>query len=905
MHRRSAMKRLLALAAVFALALGFFTPFASADAPAAAPLTAGSARNGMVRVRLSSLGAPAVLNLTVYGSYTVNGQSEKQIASGSKVTVRYDKASGALSLTCGGVTANMGASFKLRRHAADGQNGVKIAQGRVPGNLYPGDFLFTVRNGTYYIIAYVYMEDYLCGVLPYEMGASSPLEALKAQAIAARTYTMRAMQHASSTLYDVVDTTQDQVYSGTPSASTACTQAVNATKGIALQSGSSFAATYYTASNGGQTESIKNIWGTSGYAYLSVKDDPYDLQNPDARKTSFFVSASGVQQNAKLQSLLARKAASAFGAEAVLTGVTAVTPHTPKYPAPSKLYTKLDFSVTYQKDGGSRAGVLTFNIFSELEGPLGMSINSGKNELWSVSPAVGGFTVNARRYGHGLGMSQRGAMQMAKMGYSCAQILGFYFAGCTQVQYSLTRSILSPVVSGQESREQVTAETPAPIETDAPAQGEILARVNTQKGSLNLRVSPSSSARVLRTIPQYEVISVLEKGDSWCKSVYGGTEGYVMTAFLSFQAGPAGASPTPDAASPTPTPTPSATSAESAPLARVNTQKGSLNLRVSPSSSARVLRTIPQYEVISVLEKGDSWCKTVYGGTEGYVMTAFLTFQAGPAGASPTPIAASPTQAPSATPAPSAATAWVNTPQGSLNLRLYARDTAKVLLTIPQYETVSVHETGSVWCRVTYHGVTGWAMTRFLSFDGAAPTPAPAPIAPSPTPAVTPVPAPSAATAWVNTPQGSLNLRLYARDTAKVLLTIPQYETVSVHETGSVWCRVTYRGVTGWVMTRFLSFNGAAPTPAPAGSPAPAAGGSVPLDPTLRTLREPIVGRIMPTDKRLNLREGCSTAARVILEMPKYEFLTIYAVGDTWCQVEYGGRTGYCMTKYLEYRLYE
>ena len=90
----------------------------------------------------------------------------------------------------------------------------------------------------------------------------------------------------------------------------------------------------------------------------------------------------------------------------------------------------------------------------------------------------------------------------------------------------------------------------------------------------------------------------------------------------------------------------------------------------------------------------------------------------------------------------------------------------------------------------------------------------------------------------------------------------------------------------------------------PAVTPAPAAS-SVPLDPTLRTLREPVVGRIMPTDKRLNLREGCSTAARVILEMPKYEFLTIYAVGDTWCQVEYGGREGYCMTKYLEYRLYE
>ena len=63
-----------------------------------------------------------------------------------------------------------------------------------------------------------------------------------------------------------------------------CKAAVDATKGIVAKNGASFTATYYTASNGGQTESIKNAWGSSGYAYLAVKDDPYDLANPDSRK---------------------------------------------------------------------------------------------------------------------------------------------------------------------------------------------------------------------------------------------------------------------------------------------------------------------------------------------------------------------------------------------------------------------------------------------------------------------------------------------------------------------------------------------------------------------------------------------------------------------------------------------
>ena len=788
-------KRLLSVLIALCLLTGL-RPFARAEGLASAPLQAGNIQNGMVRVRLSSLGAFSTLNLTVLGSYTINGQSAQEIGGGASATVQFNSATGQWTLKVGGTSRNMGTSFRLCRHETSGQNGIKIAQGRSPGNLYPGDFQFIARGGsgsyTPWVVAHIYMEDYLYGVLPYEMGNSSGMEALKAQAVAARTYTMRAMSGAASALYDVVDTTADQVYSGTPSGSANCKAAVDATKGIVLKNGSSFTATYYTASNGGQTEIPKNAWGSGGPSYLAVKDDPYDLANPDSRKVSFFVKSQGAQSSATLGRLLDQKAAAKFGAGASVTGVSSVTPHTPKYAAPSRAYTKLDFAVSYTRNGETGFGTLTFDIFSELEGPLGMNITTASCELWSVTQASGGFTVTARRYGHGIGMSQRGVLYMAQMGYAYDQILAFYFEGCTRVEYTLTRSILSPVVDGQYTQ-QVIPETPAALTTPAPEQAEaVYAWVNTVNGSLNLRESPRDNAKVLRTIPKGERVPVYERGASWCKTAYGGNTGYVMTKFLSFSAAPAL----------TPTPAPSASAASAS--AQVTTVSGSLNLREKADSAARVLCTIPQYTILPVLESGGVWCKTVYGGYSGYVMTRYLTF---------------------------------------------------------------------------------------LSGTGVSPASTPAP---TPAPVQTPAPS-SGLTAWVETPGGSLNLRKEARDSAKVLRTIPQGDAVSVLQRGDTWCQVAYNGQTGYVMTRYLRFGEtAAPTPAPHAG-----------EEDLRVLDQPIVGRVMSTSRSLNLRQACSTDAKVLTEMPRFDSLLITAVGDTWCAVEYEGLSGYCMTKYLEFDLYE
>ena len=158
----------------------------------------------------------------------------------------------------------------------------------------------------------------------------------------------------------------------------------------------------------------------------------------------------------------------------------------------------------------------------------------------------------------------------------------------------------------------------------------------------------------------------------------------------------------------------------------------------------------------------------------------------------------------------------------------------------------------------------------------------------------------------MTTASGSLNLRAAARDTARVLTTIPQNAVVTVLIYGAAWTQVRYNGQTGYVMTKFLTLldgqpaQPVQPSPVPAATPAPAPAGAEALTP----LQTPVQGRVMSTSRSLNLREAASTDARVITEIPKYDFVLITAVGDTWCAVEYEGMSGYCMRRYLEFSLY-
>ena len=145
------------------------------------------------------------------------------------------------------------------------------------GNRYRGSFLLDVVDGKLRVIDIVGLEQYLWGVVPSEMPSNWALEALKAQAVAARSYALAT--RAIGAPFDVYPDTRSQMYLGVDHESPAATAAVNATKGkVALYDGK-VATTFFYSTSGGQTESSADWTGTA-VPYLVSVADPYDTLSP-------------------------------------------------------------------------------------------------------------------------------------------------------------------------------------------------------------------------------------------------------------------------------------------------------------------------------------------------------------------------------------------------------------------------------------------------------------------------------------------------------------------------------------------------------------------------------------------------------------------------------------------------
>ena len=129
------------------------------------------------------------------------------------------------------------------------------------------------------VVNVVDVDLYLRGVVPSEMPKTWALEALKAQAVAARSYALSHL-HASAA-FDVYSDTRDQVYLGIPHEAPATTAAVNATaKQVALYKGK-VASTYFFSTSGGRTASVQDLYPDSPpIPYLVSVSDPYDSISP-------------------------------------------------------------------------------------------------------------------------------------------------------------------------------------------------------------------------------------------------------------------------------------------------------------------------------------------------------------------------------------------------------------------------------------------------------------------------------------------------------------------------------------------------------------------------------------------------------------------------------------------------
>ncbi len=315
--------------------------------------------------------------------------------------------------------------------------------------------------------------------------------------------------------------------------------------------------------------------------------------------------------------------------------------------------------------------------------------------------------------------------------------------------------------------------------TSVSSSGSTTARVQTTGGTLTLRQSQSTSAKALAYIPNLTVLTVTKKGSKWSKTTYNGKTGYVLTGYLNFNYSTAAAAPI----------------VNTSTSARVQTTGGTLTLRQSQSTSAKALAYIPNLTVLTVTEKGSKWSKTTYNGKTGYVLTSYLHFNY------TTSYTATPSPTPTAAPMNTVLTATVKTTGGTLTLRKSQSTSAAALKYIPNTTVLTVNEKGSKWSKVTYDGKTGYVLTSYLTFNNAKVVTA----SPSPTPAQGSFV--DGLTATVKTTGGTLTLRLTRSTSAKALKLIPNKTVLTVQSVGDTWCKVTYDGKTGYVLTSYLIFG--------------------------------------------------------------------------------------------------
>lgn len=131
---------------------------------------------------------------------------------------------------------------------------------------YRGEFIIENRGGNLVVINNLPLEDYLLGVVPAEMPSKWSYEALKAQAIAARSYAVANRGKRASRGYDLKDTPEDQAYGGASSETASTNSAVIETKGVVITYNQKVIPAYYSASAGGHTVNAGAVWN---------KDLPY------------------------------------------------------------------------------------------------------------------------------------------------------------------------------------------------------------------------------------------------------------------------------------------------------------------------------------------------------------------------------------------------------------------------------------------------------------------------------------------------------------------------------------------------------------------------------------------------------------------------------------------------------
>jgi stage II sporulation protein D len=268
----------------------------------------------------------------------------------------------------------------------------------VDGRRYRGSIEIVVHGQSLWIINHLPLEEYLYGVLPEEMPTDWPAEALKAQAVAARTYALYLKGQSKQALYDLKASTVSQVYRGVVAEKASSNKAIDDTRGEILTYEQRPIIAYFHSNSGGHTEDAKNVWGIN-IPYLVGIPDPDSLK-PMNQNWHYTVSFDEMQR--RLNPLIPSS--------------QRITRIEPQHKSPSGRLRSLLLHTSRKKYS------INSNAFRIRLGE--QKIKSTLFDIYADDIAV---VLKGRGYGHGVGMSQWGARYMAIAGKSYKDILQRYY----------------------------------------------------------------------------------------------------------------------------------------------------------------------------------------------------------------------------------------------------------------------------------------------------------------------------------------------------------------------------------------------------------------------------------------------------------------------------------------------
>lgn len=833
-----------------------------------------------VKVKLTTNNA-TVLTIGTTGSYFIR---ENGVAfSGGTLTVRSNGGSLVVSHSAYG-DIYTGASCSIMRANMERTAGfLSLNSRKYLGHLH----LRATYGGYIQAVNEVPMAHYLYGVVGYEMSELTfGMEALKAQAIAAKCYVINQMDGGE---YHIGDTSADQVYRGYNASYNNVIAAVDSTINQVLVCNGSIIRSYFAASNGGETNLPSYAWVGQGRsdAGFGVALDPADLANAYSKKEVVRIPINTAGSlSAPLHRLILEKAGAALGVG--VSGIEAinyVSTETPAFGGVTRNLTTCTMSVVVTDGMGAQYQTsFTFRL-SELYA-RGV-VTDGTLRIYWGEQVGNQYNIYHLRYGHGVGLSQRGAQQRANEGQNYQQILAFYYP---QASLSSTDMIQPPSdpVNALAGQTPVTGVSPVPVTTPAPVNGAPAAiaygRINYP--DTNYRSGPSTDYPSFGKLQTGEALLVYGESGNWYAVGVNGVQAFVYKQYVDLTG-------TPAASAATSAPAVNAAPAAAAPavLGIGVLKSGGVNFRTGASTSARSLGRFDKGDVVQVLGQEGSWLYVCIENVYGYVSGNYVQVQSTAAQATPAPVTQPANAVSPDVPAAIAQQGMLTT--SNVSFRQGPSTATPSLKKLKKNTAVTVISKQGDWYYIELNGQYGYVYQSYIRITGMAAGSAASGSASGGS-------ASGSAGAGVTT--GKVNLRTGPGTSYNKITTLEKKAALTILGETNGWYQVSTGKKTGYVSGKYVKVT-AAYSPAssaatiPITSAAPSAGASA------ANATEQIVTAVSgETTKKVNFREGPSASTKKLALLPQGAALSLYRLENGWFEADYKGTRGYVSAEYVKVR---